>query len=91
MLALTISPCAAQVHRSGFFQQQQNRQAARAQAHPGNHAGQWLRRYKDLPPDQQQKALENDPQFRSLPVERQQLLRQRLQRFSSSASAAAGS
>ena len=50
---------------------------------PGNHAGQWLRRYKDLPPEQQEKALENDPQFRSLPPARQQLLRQRLQRFSS--------
>jgi hypothetical protein len=50
---------------------------------PGNHAGQWLRRYKDLPPDQQQKALENDPQFRSLPPERQQKLKDRLQRFNS--------
>ncbi len=49
----------------------------------GNHAGQWLRRYKDLPPDQQQKALDNDPQFRSLPPARQQILRERLQRFSS--------
>jgi hypothetical protein len=59
MLALAISPCAAQVHRSEFFRQQQDRQAARAPGHPGKHAGQWLRRYKDLPPEQQQKALEN--------------------------------
>ena len=56
------------------------RRQARSQ---GNHAGQWLRRYKDLPPDQQQKALENDPLFRSLPPGRQQILRERLQRFSS--------
>ena len=55
-------------------------QQAQAQ---GNHAGQWLRRYKGLPPDQQQKALDNDPQFRSLPPMRQQILRERLQRFSS--------
>jgi hypothetical protein len=56
------------------------RQEARQQA---NHAGQWLRRYKDLPPDQQQKALDNDPQFRSLPPARQQILRERLLRFNS--------
>jgi len=49
----------------------------------GHHAGQWLRRYKDVPADQQQKALNSDPQFRSLPAERQEQLRQRLQRFSS--------
>jgi hypothetical protein len=49
----------------------------------GHHAGQWLRQYKDLPPQQQQRALENDTQFRNLPPERQQRLRQRLERFSS--------
>jgi hypothetical protein len=71
------SPCAAQDHLSERRQARQQ-----AQAH-GNHAGQWLRRYKDLPPDQQQKALESDSQFRSLPLARQQILRERLQRFSS--------
>jgi hypothetical protein len=45
------------------------------------HAGQWLRRYKDLPPDQQKRALDSDPQFRSLPQQRQDRLRNRLQRF----------
>jgi hypothetical protein len=53
------------------------------QRREGHHAGDWLRRYKDLPPDQQQKALQNDPQFRNLPPERQQQLQQRLQHFSS--------
>ena len=48
----------------------------------GHHAGQWLRRYKDVPLDQQEKALNNDPDFRKLPSERQDRLRQRLQRFS---------
>jgi len=46
------------------------------------HSGDWLRRYKDLPPDEQERALQNDPAFQKLPQERQQLLRQRLQRFS---------
>jgi hypothetical protein len=50
---------------------------------PQHHAGDWLRKYKNVPPDQQQRALENDPQFRRLSPERQQLLRQRLQRFNS--------
>jgi hypothetical protein len=53
------------------------------QQQPQHHAGQWLRRYKDLPPDQQKRALDSDPQFRTLPQQRQQLLRDRLQRFNS--------
>ncbi len=56
-------------------------QAQRPQPH--GHAGDWLRRYKDLPPAEQERALQNDPAFRRLPPERQQELRQRLQRFSS--------
>src|SRR6201998_4473551 len=47
------------------------------------HAGDWLRRYKDLPPEEQEHALQNDPAFRRLPPAQQQRLRQRLQRFSS--------
>jgi len=49
---------------------------------PRAHAGDWLRRYKDVPPADQEQALQNDPQFRRLSPERQQQLRQRLQRFS---------
>jgi hypothetical protein len=52
------------------------------QNRPG-HAGNWLRRYKDLPPAQQRRALENDPQFRKLPPQQQERLLQRLQHFSS--------
>ena len=59
----------------------QTRREQRQMARQGHHAGEWLRKYKDLPPDQQQKALENDPQFQSLPAERQQKLRERLQHF----------
>lgn len=47
------------------------------------HAGDWLRQYKDLPADEQEKALDSDPAFRRLPPARQQVLRQRLQHFSS--------
>jgi len=47
------------------------------------HAGDWLRRYKDLPPEEQERALQNDPAFRRLPPAQQQRLRQRLQHFSS--------
>ncbi len=52
------------------------------QNQPG-HAGNWLRRYKDLPPAQQRRALENDPQFRKLSPQQQARLRSRLQHFSS--------
>lgn len=48
----------------------------------GHHSGQWLRQYGDVPPDQQRRALQNDPQFRRLPPQRQQQLEQRLQDFS---------
>jgi DNA-directed RNA polymerase subunit F len=49
--------------------------------HAGPRHGDWLRKYKDLPPDQQMKALENDPNFKKLPPERQEKLRQRLSQF----------
>jgi hypothetical protein len=49
--------------------------------HARHHAGDWLRKYKNMPADQQQKALESDPDFRRLPADRQQKLRQQLQHF----------
>jgi len=51
--------------------------------HQRGHAGDWLRRYKDLPPDEQERALRKDPDFQRLPPERQQILLRRLQHFSS--------
>ena len=48
---------------------------------PGPHAGDWLRNNKDLPLEQQKRALQNDPQFRKLPPKRQEELENRLQRF----------
>ena len=50
------------------------------QNQPG-HAGNWLRHYKDLPPAQQRRELERDPQFRRLPPQRQAQLQKRLQHF----------
>jgi len=94
-LALAVAnPCAGQ--RPGAFRPVQQRRAApayqppRAQVQrapaarpqPAGHAGDWLRRYKDLPPAEQERALQSDPGFRRLTPERQQLLRQRLQHFS---------
>src|SRR3954470_7185980 len=51
-------------------------------APPGKrHAGDWLRRYQNLPPQDQEKALSNDPQFQSLPADRQSNLRNHLRSF----------
>jgi DNA-binding MarR family transcriptional regulator len=41
----------------------------------------WLRAHKDLPPDQQEKALENDPEFKKLPPQRQAELKEGLHKF----------
>ena len=54
----------------------------RPQNQPG-HAGNWLRSYKDVPPAQQRRALENDSQFRRLTPQQQMRLQNRLQHFSS--------
>lgn len=48
---------------------------------PGPHMGDWLRRNEALPPDQQLKKLEQNPDFQRLPADRQQRLRDRLQNF----------
>src|SRR4051812_33411437 len=69
--------------RGPASQPQVARPQPQVQSSQRGHAGDWLRRYKDLPPDEQEHALQNDPAFRSLPPDRQQMLRQRLQHFSS--------
>jgi hypothetical protein len=66
---------------------QANHPAEKHPPHPkaqqNAHAGQWLRQHKDLPPEQQKKALQNDPQFRNLPPQQKQQLQNRLDRFNS--------
>ena len=71
-----------QRHSSPAPPPQRQQTPRQAQGRPQGHAGDWLRRYKDLPPAEQERALQNEPAFRSLPPERQQRLRQRLQHFS---------
>lgn len=94
LAAMLPLPCLAQKgsfhpsqqgHPAPAFQAQHpqaNRQAQARQQFRG-HAGDWLRRYKDLPPAEQERALQNDPGFRRLSPDQQQRLRQRLQHFSS--------
>jgi hypothetical protein len=90
-MALALSPAVvfAQQRKS-----QQNNSAPRVQAPPGNgnawapkgpgpHRGEWLRNNKDLPLQEQEKKLQNDPSFQALPPERQQQLKNRLERFNS--------
>jgi hypothetical protein len=90
--AVTVAlPCLAQ--KGGFRAAQQRHQAPayqaqrprQQQARPQQrgHAGDWLRKYKDLPPAEQERELQKDPGFRHLPPAQQQVLRQRLQHFSS--------
>jgi hypothetical protein len=49
----------------------------------GPHAGTWLRRYSQVPAEEQERALGNDPDFKALPSAEQQKLRHRLQEFNS--------
>ncbi|HLY98678.1 MAG TPA: DUF3106 domain-containing protein [Candidatus Angelobacter sp.] len=54
-----------------------------ANNHPNHRAGEWLQQHGHLSPDQQQKALEDDPEFKKLPPQRQEQLRAQLRKFSS--------
>ncbi|HKF21838.1 MAG TPA: DUF3106 domain-containing protein [Candidatus Angelobacter sp.] len=55
-----------------------------AGAHPpARKMGDWLREHQNLPPDQQEKLLENDPNFKKLSPERQAELKERLRKFNS--------
>jgi hypothetical protein len=61
---------------------QGSRAPEQGRARQQGHAGDWLRRYKDMPPAEQERALQNDPDFRHLPPETQQRYLQRLHQFS---------
>ena len=50
---------------------------------PGRHGGDWLRKMGNLPPDEQERALQNDPEFQQLAPEEQGRLRRRLRKFTS--------
>ena len=51
--------------------------------HPRGRMGDWLRTHQNLPPEQQEKLLENDPNFKKLPPDRQAALKERLRKFNS--------
>jgi hypothetical protein len=53
------------------------------QNRPAQHIGEWLQSHQNLPLDQQEKALENDPNYKNLPADRQAALRERLKKFNS--------
>lgn len=70
----------AQPMPAHMAQPQQNR-APQPAAHPqGNqeHLGQWMAHHSNLTPQQQQRALEQEPGFRQLPPQTQQRMRDRL-------------
>ncbi len=69
------------VPSNNFIRPGQNSQAQPKLHGPGPHAGDWLRHYGEMPPAQQQKQLENDPNFKRLPADRQEKLRQRLNNY----------
>ncbi|MGH8459138.1 MAG: DUF3106 domain-containing protein, partial [Nevskiales bacterium] len=48
---------------------------------PGRHGGDWLRKMHNLPADEQERALQNDPEFQRLSPEAQARLRERLRKF----------
>jgi Protein of unknown function (DUF3106) len=50
---------------------------------PGPHRGDWLRKYGNLPPTQQEQQLKQDPGFNKLPPDKQNQLLDRLRNFNS--------
>ncbi len=81
LLALALVTSASA--HSGFAQGNRFQRNPGRQQNQGHHAGQWLKQHRNMPPEQQRRALESDPGFRGLPPQRQQQLRNQLQRFNS--------
>ncbi len=50
---------------------------------PGPHRGDWLRKYGNLPPSEQEQQLKQDPGFQNLSPEKQNKLLERLHNFNS--------
>ena len=63
--------------------QQRNNQKGQKQGQKPHRMGDWLREHKDMPLDQQEKLLENDPNFKNLSPQHQAELRDRLRKFNS--------
>jgi hypothetical protein len=80
-VAQKVAPQSAPPRPIPTPQQHVSRPQATAPQQRG-HAGDWLRRYKDLPPDEQERALQSDPAFRRLTPQQQQHRLQQLREFS---------
>ena len=59
----------------------QNRQNNTHPRQDRAHPGKWLKEHANLPPQEQEKALEKDPDYQKLPAQRQEQLKERLRRF----------
>jgi hypothetical protein len=82
-VGVSLSPCRAQVSNYRPVQARPAQNQNHPQQAPQAHAGDWLRRYKGLPPGEQDRALQNDPGFRHMTPQQQQRLRSELHRFAS--------
>lgn len=94
LICLAILAAGAQAPRSPSPQRLLPQSQASPQKNPGpgkkknaqppvHRMGEWLEAHQNLPLDQQEKALENDPGFKKLPPARQAALRERLRSFNS--------
>jgi Protein of unknown function (DUF3106) len=80
------APVAAPTGNSLMAQAQATGSSPSSKQHlygPGPHNGDWLRKYGELPPAEQEQKLESDPVFQSLTPEKQQSLLNRLRNFNS--------
>ncbi|MGO8794697.1 MAG: DUF3106 domain-containing protein [Candidatus Sulfotelmatobacter sp.] len=93
-MATVVASSAPSPAQRGHFMLMQGRPGQRGQNHvqaprsqpprqSQGHAGDWLRRYRNMSPSEQERALRNDSGFQHLSPGQQQVLRQRLQHFSS--------
>lgn len=76
-LAMLTGASFAQRHDDRKNNNQHQQQAQRP------HLGDWIKQHRSQPPQEQRKALQNDPHFQQLPPETQQRYLQRLDQFNS--------
>jgi Protein of unknown function (DUF3106) len=81
--SLLSLPAAGQQPSQGSAPRVPQQPSHSKQSHPAPKLGDWLRQHKNLTPEQQEKALENDPAFKRLSPERQAQYRERLRKFNS--------
>jgi Protein of unknown function (DUF3106) len=87
LLAIGVLSLAAHAQAQPQNQSQRPPRAQVQVGRPGQnngvrpHMGDWLRRNRGKSFDQQKQSLESDPDYKNLPPERQEQLKQRLQKF----------